>query len=70
MSAKPPKVYTDCDRPGQVNRAKCRMLAEAAHCVAHPFDPWCKERREKRARDRQILLVAGALVLLYVWLDR
>lgn len=69
-----PPAVAECDDPSYkpkppMTRAKCRKAAEALHCAAHPRDPWCKWKREQRVRDRRILLAAGALYLLLVYLD-
>lgn len=70
----PPRVVAECDDPAYkpkppMTRAKCRQLAEAAHCATHPRDPWCAEQRRRRVRDRRILLVAGAVLLALVYFD-
>ena len=69
-----PPAVAECDDPAYkpkppMTRAKCRQLAEMAHCAAHPRDPWCKWKREQRVRDRRILLVGAAVYLALVYFD-
>ena len=60
---KPPKGWED-ETPAE------RKLHEGLYCATRPGDRWCKMRREKRARDRQILVIGGALFVFVVWLDQ
>lgn len=69
MGADLPEIVKQCDRPGQKNPARCRKLAKALHCARNPGDPWCKEQREKRQRDRLILLALGAAIVAAVYLS-
>lgn len=81
MAAKPPAIVTTCDDPkwtpdpdgppGMRSRGECRKTAEAIYCSQpqNLNDPWCREQRERRMRDRQILVIGALVVLAVVWLS-
>lgn len=71
-----PEIVKACDDPnwtpdpngrGPRTREECRRFAEAIHC-SNPLTrtAWCARQKEKRERDRQILLALGAALVLLV----
>ena len=79
--AKPPSIVTACDDPawkpdpngprGTRSRRECRDMAEGVYCSQpqNLNDPWCKEQRARRMRDRQILLIGAAVLIALVYLN-
>lgn len=81
MATKPPQIVAACDdaawKPnpdgprGTRSRAECRDMAEGIFCSQpqNLGDPWCKEQRARRIRDRQILMIGAAVLVALVYLD-
>jgi hypothetical protein len=77
-AADAPEIVKRCDDPawkpdpagGPKSREECRRMAEGIHC-ANPLThtAWCKTQRERRMRDRQILLIGAAVIVALVYLS-